>query len=74
MYQLRRDIENLADRTVNENIFVKDRTVYIENKFKYHDDNWYENADGNWINLQGGIPDYRVETNLDPDIFVEENK
>ncbi|MEG1565306.1 MAG: hypothetical protein RR342_01010 [Bacilli bacterium] len=72
MYILRREIENLSERRINENIYVSGSVVYIENSYIFKDGNWYVNADGNWVNLQGGIPTYSVEENLDSDIFKEE--
>ena len=39
---------------------------------KYEFGNWYIKVDNVWNNLQGGIPDYKLETNPDADIFESE--
>lgn len=71
MFNLKRIVENLSERVVNEDIYVKNSKVYIKDLYLYSEGNWYIKVDNNWINLQGGIPGYEVETNLDPDIFEE---
>lgn len=74
MYRLKRYIENLRDRVVNKDIYITGGVLYLdngENKYIYQYDEYYIKAGDNWINMQGGIPIYEVEENLDEDIFVE---
>ena len=74
MVHIKQFIENLADRKVNEDIYIKDGIVYLNNgeyEYKYQNDCWFIKAGDNWVNMQGGIPAYEVEENLDADIFVE---
>lgn len=70
--RLKRYIENLQDRKVNDDIYIKDKVVYVNNgeyEYKHQFNDWYIKAGENWINLQGGIPVYKLETNPDADIF-----
>ena len=69
MYRLRAIIDNLKTRKVNNDIEVKDNKVFVEKDKKYEFGNWYIKVDNVWNNLQGGIPDYKLETNPDADIF-----
>ena len=69
MYRLRAIIDNLTTRKVNKDIEVKDNKVFVEKDKKYEFGNWYVKVDDVWNNLQGGIPDYTLETNPDADIF-----
>lgn len=77
-YIPREIVENLEDRVINENIYVKDKTVYLnteDNKYKFENNCWFIFTN-TWVNLQGGIPNYSAEEELDKDIFIaiEENK
>lgn len=72
MYRLRAIIDNLKTRKVNNDIEVKDNKVFVEKDKKYEFGNWYIKVDNVWNNLQGGIPDYKLETNPDADIFESE--
>lgn len=70
---LKRFIENLDDRVINDDIYIKDKVVYVNNgeyKYKYQFDDWYIKAGDNWVNLQGGIPAY--ESEIEDDIFEKE--
>lgn len=69
MYKLRAIIDNLKTRKVNNDIEVKDNKVFVEKDKKYEFGNWYIKVDNVWNNLQGGIPNYKLETNPDADIF-----
>lgn len=69
MYRLRAIIDNLKTRKVNNDIEVKDNKVFVEKDKKYEFGNWYIKVDNVWNNLQGGIPNYKLETNPDADIF-----
>ena len=73
--RLKRYIENLTDRKVNDDIYIKDKVVYVNNgehEYKYQFDEWYIKAGDNWVNLQGGIPVY--ESDIEDDIFEKENE
>ena len=73
MYRLKQVIDNIGEnRTINKDLYVKDNKVFLtteEAEFKYEYGNWYQNCGGIWVNLQGGIPDYKLETNPDADVF-----
>ena len=72
MYKLKQIInEKLEDRKINDNLFIMNGVVYltIDNiKYKHEFENWYQYTD-RWVNLQGGVPRYEVEENLDSRLF-----
>lgn len=72
-FKLRSFIDDLTDRTVNKNVYVKKGAVYVKDggsKFKFEFGDWYVYTD-KWVNLQGGVPAYTYEAdeNLDDGIF-----
>lgn len=71
MFKLKERIDNLTTRRVNAEIIVRDNAVFIGNDKKYEYGNWYIKVDNIWNNLQGGVPDYTLNENLDADIFEE---
>lgn len=76
MYRLKRYIENLRDRVVNKDIYITDSILYLdngENKYRYQCDEYYIKAGDNWVNIQGGIPVYEIEENIDESIFESVN-
>lgn len=76
MYKIKNYIESVGqDRIVNSDIKVENGVVYltIDNiKYKYEFDNWYQYTN-RWVNLQGGVPLYYSEENLDELLFEEVN-
>ena len=71
-YTLRNYIENLEDRVVNKDIYIKDKVLYLtteNNKYKYEHNCWFIFTD-KWVNMQGGVPVYEVEENPDENIFI----
>ena len=71
MFKLRERIDNLTTRRVNAEIVVRDNAIFIGNDKKYEYGNWHIKVDNVWNNLQGGVPDYTLNENLDADIFEE---
>lgn len=77
MVILREHISNLqsrADKKINDNVFIKNGVLYINNgehEYKYENECYYIKVGDKYINMQGGIPAYSLETNPDEDIFVE---
>ena len=74
MYKLKQIInEKLEDRKINDNLFIMNGVVYLtidNTTYKHEFENWYQYTD-KWVNLQGGVPRYEVEENLDNKIFEE---
>lgn len=74
-FRLRQVITDAGeDRVVTPELRVVNKIVYldIDTHFKHQDGNWYQNCDGVWVNLMGGIPDYAVDTMLDEILFEGE--
>ena len=77
MYKIKNYIESVGqDRVINSDIKVESGVVYLtiyNIQYKYEFGNWYQYTD-RWVNLQGGVPRYEVEENLDSRLFdVGEN-
>lgn len=76
MYKIKNYIESVGqDRVINSNIKVESGIVYltIDNiQYKYEFGNWYQYTN-RWVNLQGGVPNYIAEENLDDKLFEEIN-
>lgn len=74
MYRLKNYIENIGeDRIINDDIKVYNNSVYLDVdniKYKYEFGNWYQYTN-RWVNLQGGVPNYIVEEDLDSELFEE---
>lgn len=79
MYILRNYIIGLNSNTnkkINNDIYIENGVVYINNgkhKYKYKNDCYFIEVDGQWINMQGGVPIYESEENLDENIFINKN-
>lgn len=77
MFTLRKHINNLStkpNKKINEDITIKNGIVIIENgelKWKYENDSYYISLGKTWVDLQGGVPAYFTDENLDEDIFIE---
>lgn len=75
MYTLKQIIENAGpDRVIDSNLYVKNGIVYLtlDNiKFKHENHSWYQLCGEKWVNLQGGVPNYESETQLDELLFEE---
>lgn len=77
MYILRNYILNLnpqLNKIVNEDIYIKSGIVYINYNnidYKYENECYFIKVDNNWINLQGGVPNYYVEENIDENLFIK---
>ena len=72
MFTLKNHIEKLEDKRINENIYIENGVVFVNNgeyEYKYQNECWYIKAGENWINMQGGIPNYSLEENIDERIF-----
>lgn len=74
MFKLKQYItlNNNIDKKINDDIFIKNGIVYIDNgehKYKYEHDCYFVDADGKWVNLQGGVPVYETNELLDEDLF-----
>lgn len=76
MYRLKNYIESVGqDRVINSDIKVESGVIYlaIDNiQYKYEFGNWYQYTN-RWVNLQGGVPNYIAEENLDDKLFEEIN-
>lgn len=76
MYKIKNYIESVGqDRVINSDIKVESGVVYltIDNiQYKYEFGNWYQYTN-RWVNLQGGVPLYYSEENLDELLFEEVN-
>ena len=75
-YTLRNYIENLEDRVVNKDIYIKDKVLYLtteNNKYKYEHNWWFIFTD-KWVDLQGGIPVYEIDENIDDNIFISKEE
>lgn len=74
MRKLKQIIENVGqNRQITPELKVEDGKVYLEtkeHKFKYEYGNWYIWCDTHWVNLQGGIPDYK--TDVEDEILEKE--
>lgn len=70
MYSLRQSITNLKDGVLNENIYIKDKKVYVKTQdHEYLYDNfWHIKVGTKWVDLQGGIPSVDVEF-VDNELF-----
>ena len=75
MYILKQIIENAgADRYINNDLSVTNGIVYLtvnEIRFKHEAHNWYQLCGEKWVNLQGGVPNYETEEQLDELLFEE---
>lgn len=74
MYRLKQIIENVGNDRTDGDIKVAKGIVYITIdgiKYKHEHHNWYMLCGTNWVNLQGGVPDYETETLLDAYLFEE---
>lgn len=75
MYKLKQIIENAgADRYINNNLSVANGIVYLTVdgiRFKHESHNWYQLCGTTWVNLQGGVPSYESEEQLDILLFEE---
>jgi hypothetical protein len=73
MYRLKQIIENAgADRYINNDLSVTGGIVYLTVdgiKFKHESHNWHQLCGITWVNLQGGVPNYESETQLDELLF-----
>lgn len=80
MYILKQHIERSSlstNKVINNNIYIENFTLYINNgefRYKYENNCWYIKAGENWINMQGGIPNYSIEVNLDENLFMFDEK
>ena len=76
MYKIKNYIESVGqDRVINSDIKVESGVVYltIDNiQYKYEFGNWYQYTN-RWVNLQGGVPLYYSEENLDELLSEEVN-
>lgn len=74
MYKIKNYIESVGqDRVINSDIKVENGVVYLTTdaiQYKYEFDNWYQYTN-RWVNLQGGVPLYYSEENLDELLFEE---
>lgn len=74
MYKIKNYIESVGqNRVINSDIKVESGVIYlaIDNiQYKYEFGNWYQYTN-RWVNLQGGVPNYTVEENLDSLLFEE---
>lgn len=75
MYKLRQIIQSPKNCVINNDIYVKNGIVYLTNngkEYKHEFECWFIKLDdGSWANLQGGIPNYFAEENLNDEIFEE---
>lgn len=73
MYTIKQIIQYPKDCKENENLYVKDKVVYLTvggKEYKHICDCWYMKVDsGDWINLQGGVPAYQQETVINEELF-----
>lgn len=77
MFILRSVINDLSERLVNDEIYVKNRTVFVNtttHNYKYSNGIWYIKVGDLWIDLQGGIPTYSTDINSDTSILMEVDK
>ena len=76
MYKIKNYIESVGqNRVINSDIKVESGVIYlaIDNiQYKYEFGNWYQYTN-RWVNLQGGVPNYMAEENLDDKLFEEIN-
>lgn len=76
MYKIKNYIESVGqNRVINSDIKVESGVIYlaIDNiQYKYEFGNWYQYTN-RWVNLQGGVPNYIAEENLDDKLFEEIN-
>lgn len=74
MYKIKNYIESVGqNRVINSDIKVESGVIYlaIDNiQYKYEFGNWYQYTN-RWVNLQGGVPNYIAEENLDSLLFEE---
>lgn len=68
MYKLKQTPTNLTDRHISNTIFVQGGIVYVEN-YMFKDGEWYIRAGNNYVNLQGGIPSFTTNDNIDAGLF-----
>lgn len=74
MYRIKCYIEEIGeDRKINNELRVEGGQIYLDinTHFKYKEGNWWQLCDNIWVNLQGGVPDYQQETNIDENLFEE---
>ena len=75
MYILKQIIDNVgADRVINSDLSVTVGIVYLTVdgiQFKHQAHNWYQLCGTTWVNLQGGIPYYEIEEQVDELLFEE---
>ena len=69
MYRLKQIIENAgADRVINNDLSITGGIIYLTVdgiQFKHQAHNWHQLCGEKWVNLQGGVPDYKSEELLD---------
>ena len=72
MYKIKNYIESVGqDRVINSDIKVESGVIYltVDNiQYKYEFGNWYQYTN-RWVNLQGGVPMYITEENIDDKLF-----
>ena len=62
-----------TNKKINNDVYIKNGVVYINNgehKYKYENDCYFIEVGGEWLNMQGGVPVYELEENLDENIFI----
>lgn len=78
MFKIKNYIEQVGeDRKINDNLKVENNIIYLtldNTQFKYERGNWHQYTT-KWVNLQGGVPYYTSEINLDNLLFdsIEED-
>lgn len=66
------NIEKGTNREINKDIRIENGVVFLKNgtaEYKYQYDCWYIKAGENWVNMQGGVPIYEINENIDEQIF-----
>ena len=74
MYRLKQIIDNAGSNRKIGIVEVLDRVVFVhldEVEYKHENHNWYQLCGEKWVNLQGGVPNYTAEQNLDNLLFEE---
>ena len=81
MYILKEYVEDSSiktDKKINDDIYIENGILYIKNQYaeyQYYQHSYYVKVDnGNWVDLQGGIPVYFTEENLDKNICIEQEQ
>lgn len=77
MYRLKQIIDNAGSNRKIGAVEVLYGVVFVHLdgiEYKHENHNWYQLCEGEWVNLQGGVPNFEteLEDNLLFDYFEQE--